>query len=242
MTENFKIWSRTFRYQKKHDIGGMKFIKSSLNPGDTAFDVGAHKGAYLNLMRQCVGKQGTIVGFEPQLRLFEYLSSVKKSLHWSNVQIEHLALSDKAGRLKLYIPANKIRRASSPGATLLRSKSVQATDRIEEVDSQTLDHYIAHHHLRPALLKIDVEGNEFRVLKGGIEYIRTAKPKILVEIEAKHVGKEKVMETFEFLKDLDYSGKFIRKKELISLDRFSFDQHQNIGNKEIYCNNFIFEG
>lgn len=241
MPENFKIWIRTFRYQKKHDIGGMNFIIESLRPGDTAFDVGAHKGAYLNLMRKCVGKQGTIVGFEPQLILFEYLSSVKKSLHWSNVRVEHLALSDREERLKLYIPANKIRKASSPGATLLSSKSQQDTDRIEEVDSQTLDQYIERNQLKPVLLKIDVEGNELSVLKGGIEYIRTAKPKILVEIEARHVGKEKAMETFEFFKDLGYSGKFIRKKELIPLDRFSFDQHQNKGNSEIYCNNFIFE-
>jgi hypothetical protein len=62
-----------------------------------------------------------------------------------------------------------------------------------------------------------------------------------VEIEARHVGKEKVMETFEFFKNLNYSGKFIRKKELIPLDRFSFDQHQNTGNGDIYSNNFIFE-
>ena len=241
MTQNFKLWVRTFRYQKKYDIGGMNFIKNSLKPGDIAFDVGAHKGAYLNVMRKCVGKQGTIVGFEPQLILFEYLSSVKKTLHWSNARIEHLALSDKEGKLKLYIPANKIRQASSPGATLLSSKSQQDTDRIEEVDAETLDHYIERHQLKPVFLKIDVEGNELRVLEGGIEYLRTARPKILVEIEARHVGKEKVMDTFEFFKNLDYSGKFIRKKELIPLDRFSFDQHQNTGNRDIYCNNFIFE-
>lgn len=241
MPENFKIWFRTFRYQKKHDIGGMNFIKNSLKTGDTAFDVGVHKGAYLNLMRKCVGKQGTIVGFEPQLILFEYLSTVKESFHWSNVRVEHLALSDKEGRMNLYIPANKIRQDSSPGATLLSSKSQQDTDRIEEVDTQTLDQYIERHQLKPVFLKIDVEGNELPVLKGGLEYIRTAKPKILVEIEAKHVGKEKVLDTFEFFKELDYSGRFIRKSELIPLDRFSIDQHQNKGNKEIYCNNFIFE-
>jgi len=219
----------------------MNVIKSILNPGETAFDIGAHKGGYLNLIRKCVGKRGTVIGFEPQFILYEYLNSIKKSLNWSNVIIEHLALSDKEGKSNLYILANKVKHDSSPGATLLNSISENDIYRIEEVNTQTLDNYIKRYSFKPTFLKIDVEGNELNVLKGGLEFISTVKPKILVEIEARHVGKEKVMETFDFLKDMNYSGKFIHKKELIHLDKFTFTQYQNTENINYYCNNFIFE-
>lgn len=219
----------------------MNFIKSSLKSGDTAFDIGAHKGGYLNLMRRCVGNQGLVIGFEPQNVLYEYLSSIKKSLNWSNVKIEHLALSDKEGKSKLYIPANKVKQDSSPGASLLNITSMNNIHRKEEINTQTIDNYINQNQLNPTFLKIDVEGNELNIFKGGESLLSTVKPKILVEIEARHIGEEKVMETIEFLKEMNYSGKFIHKKELINLEKFTFTKYQNALNMNEYCNNFIFE-
>jgi len=241
MIERLKLEYRTFRYQYRDDVGGMYFIKKNVQPGDTVFDIGAHKGGYLNAIRKCVGKLGTVVGFEPQSFLYDYLISIKKSLHWSNVTIERLALSDKTGKSNLYIPANKVKQDSSPEASLLESKSERNINRIEEVNTQTLDNYVKQYNLRPAFLKIDVEGNELNIFKGGTELLNNLKPKIIVEIEARHVGKEKAMETFDFLTNLNYSGKFIHKKEFIGLDKFSFARHQNTDNMDDYCNNFIFE-
>ena len=85
-----------------------------------------------------------------------------------------------------------------------------------------------------------MEGNELRIFKGGVETLKKFKPKILVEIEARHVGKEKVLETKQFLQDLGYKGKFIMGLERIPVSEFSFEKHQNPG-VEPYCNNFTFE-
>lgn len=241
MIEKFKLWYRTFRYQYKNDVGGMHYIKSNIMPGDIVFDIGAHKGAYLNLLRSCVGKKGTVIGFEPQYLLYEYLSAIKQSSQWSNVIIEHLALSDREGKSNLYIPVNKVIQDSSPGATLLHTKSKEEVMRIEEVDIMTLDQYIEQSHFIPSFLKIDVEGNELNVFKGGLKLLSQYKPKILVEIEARHIGREKVLETFKFLKELNYSGQFIHKKSLVSLDKFSLDHYQNTNKMSDYCNNFIFD-
>lgn len=241
MMERLSLWFRTFRYQYKNDIGGMNFIKSSLKRGDTVFDIGAHKGGYLNLMRRCTGKQGTVIGFEPQFVLFEYLNSITKSLNWSNVKIEHMALSDKEGTSYIHIPVNKVKQGSSPGASLLNMHPKNEIIRTEEVNVQTLDNYINQTHLKPTFLKIDVEGNELNIFKGGKIYLGAAKPKILVEIEARHVGEEQVMETIVFLREMNYSGKFIHKKELVDLGKFTFAKYQNTKNMGDYCNNFIFE-
>lgn len=219
----------------------MNYIKSILKPGDTAFDIGAHKGGYLNLMRKCVGPGGLVVGFEPQVNLYNYLTSFSRLKRWSNVTVEHLALSDTEGKATLHIPVNKVKQDSSPGATLLNSIPEKNIKRTEAVKIQTLDHYIGRHQLKPVFLKIDVEGNELNVLKGGQELLHSIKPKILIEIEARHVGEEKAKETFDFLENMNYSGRFIHHKRLIPLTEFSFDQFQNLQKMDSYCNNFVFE-
>jgi hypothetical protein len=111
----------------------------------------------------------------------------------------------------------------------------------ETVTTQTLDSYCRINDLKPDFLKIDVEGNELKIFNGAIEVLKKYKPKILVEIEARHVGKQKVQDTFDFLKSMGYDGKFIRGKTTLALDLFTFDKYQNLNDKANYCNNFIFE-
>jgi len=90
-------------------------------------------------------------------------------------------------------------------------------------------------------LKIDVEGNELNIFRGGVDTLKKYKPKILVEIEARHVGQDKAVETFDFLEALGYKGYIIADLSYLPLTEFNFDKHQNTGDKGNYCNNFIFE-
>ncbi|MBI4947087.1 MAG: FkbM family methyltransferase [Bacteroidetes bacterium] len=158
-----------------------------------------------------------------------------------NVSIEHLALSDTAGKTTLYIPSNKKSKATSPGATIVQNFNRTDIGATEEVRTETLDSYCNQHNIHPDFLKIDVEGNELRIFQGGIETLKKHKPKILVEIEARHVGKEKVFETFKFLEALSYQGYFICDTKRIPLSSFHFEKHQNTEDQKNYCNNFVFE-
>lgn len=88
---------------------------------------------------------------------------------------------------------------------------------------------------------MDVEGNELRIFYGGVDTLTRYKQKIIVEIEARHVGQEKVLETFKFMESLDYSGYILHGLECIPLTNFSFDKYQNTIDKKHYCNNFVFE-
>lgn len=71
--------------------------------------------------------------------------------------------------------------------------------------------------------------------------LKTCKPKILVEIEARHVGEKKVIETFEFLQTLGYKGDLLYGQNRVRLSDFSFEKYQNTNDKKNYSNNFIFE-
>lgn len=241
LIERIRLAYRAGKYKNKNDKGGIAYLLSAIKEGDTVLDIGAHKAGYLYFMIKKTGSKGKIFAFEPQIALYQYIVKLKGLFNWTNLTIEHLALSDKAGRVKLYIPTDKKSRASSPGASILKLEYPGGVGSTEEVDSETLDSYCARHGIRPDFLKIDVEGNELRIFEGGLNTLRECKPKILVEIETRHVGRDQVFQTIEFLQKLGYQGFFIQGKNRLPISSFNLDQHQNPANLERYCNNFIFE-
>ncbi|TSA36836.1 MAG: FkbM family methyltransferase [Porphyromonadaceae bacterium] len=241
LIERIRLICRTLKYKNKNDKGGIAYLLSTIREGDTVFDIGAHKAGYLYFMIKKAGIKGNIFAFEPQILLYQYIVKLKRLFNWTNVTIEHLALSDKAGRVKLYIPSDRNSQASSPGASIVKLDYPGGIGSTEEVDTETLDSYCTRHGIRPDFLKIDVEGNELRIFNGGLSTLRKCKPKILVEIEARHVGRDQVYQTIEFLQNMGYQGYFIQDMNWLPVSSFNFDTHQNPGNRKMYCNNFIFE-
>ena len=238
LLELIKLKYRANKYKTRNDIGEIAYIESVLQTGQTVLDIGAHKAGYLYIMLQKIGKTGKVYAFEPQSRLYNYITKLKGLFNWTNVQVEHLALSDKNGTVTLFIPASK-GKYTSPGATIAPTEQKEYGIK-EDVRTETLDSYCRRNNIQPDFLKIDVEGNELRVFKGGSNILSTFKPAIIFECEARHVGKEQVEETFRFLQLLGYNGYFICGQEKLSLSHFDFDKHQVEGHKP-YCNNFIFE-
>lgn len=239
--ESIKLKLRANKYKTKHDIGGITYINESINKGQTILDIGAHKGGYLYFILKKVGDQGKVYAFEPQFNLYTYLVRMKKLFKWDNATIEHLALSNTIGEVTLYIPTNKVSKGSSPGATLIEHQERSDFKVNETVKVDTLDSYCMRNDLSPDFLKIDVEGNELNIFKGGTGVLKKYKPKILVEIEKRHIGPEQVYETIKFLESLGYTGQFIHHENKVSLDKFDLSTHQNLEDMGNYCNNFIFE-
>ncbi len=241
LIEGIKLKLRANKYKNKNDIGGIAYINAAITKGQTVFDIGAHKAGYLYFMLKQVGDNGKVYAFEPQSNLYQYIKKIKGLFNWNNVTIEHLALSDSTGMVTLYIPKNKVSKASSPGATIVEHKGHSNTFATEDVLTETIDSYCERHNIKPDFLKIDVEGNELKIFQGGVDTLKKCKPKIIVEIEARHVGEEKALETFKFLEALGYKGYIIHGLNRIPLTSFSFDKYQNRNDMKNYCNNFIFE-
>ncbi|HMP98433.1 MAG TPA: FkbM family methyltransferase [Cyclobacteriaceae bacterium] len=241
LIEKLKFHYRALRYKNKNDVGGIHYLINNIKAGDTVLDIGAHKGGYLYFMLKRTGGTGKVFAFEPQSNLFQYLNQLSKIYKWKNVIIEQLALSDVKSETTLFVPGHKKGNFSSPGATIASEKIIEELSHTEKVNTDTLDNYCSKHQIIPAFLKIDVEGNELRIFKGGINTLRNSKPKIIVEIEDRHVGKNGVTNTINFLTDLGYTCKFIHGNTYRPLNEFDFEKHQNLGDMKNYCNNFIFE-
>ncbi len=236
--EKIKLSHRANKYRTKDDKGGIKYILETIQPNDVVFDIGAHKGGYLYFFQQLVGSKGKVFAFEPQSFLFNYLQKIHGLFKWKNVQLYHLALSDSEGSVTLFIPVKENKKTSSPGATIVAGTHEDAVT--ETVQTQTLDSFAQQQNTRVDFIKLDVEGNELKVLKGAINAINKYHPKIIVECERRHVGEAQVKETIAFIESLGYTGRFIYNTNFLPLSEFDFEQHQSM-NKEPYCNNFIFE-
>lgn len=229
---------RAYRYKYKHDIGGIHFLLQHLKQGDTVLDVGAHKGGYLYWMQKQIGKSGKAVAFEPQIKLYNHLQNLKADFKWCNVTIENMALDNTAAHKQLFIPTTQ-HDGSSPGARLISDEAANG-GLVQSIATTTLDQYCLQQQLYPHFLKIDVEGNEWNVLKGAEDILTTCRPNILIEVEARHVGEDVAQKTLEWLEHRGYEGYCLAGKQMLPLKEFAFNQHQNFSNKKAYYNNFGF--
>lgn len=241
MLQKTKLKIRAGKYRKKHDAGGIAYMHSVISAGDTVFDIGAHKAGYLYFMAKLTGSAGNVYAFEPQRALYNYLVKMKALFAWNHVMVEHLALSDNSGSTKLFIPVNKADSTSSPGASIVNPQPGKQIVHTETIQTVSLDAYCQNNEINPTFLKIDVEGNELNVFKGAQQILVKHKPKILVEIEARHIGKEQAIQTFRFLESIGYKGHFIRGVDLLPLSEFQFEVYQDTTNMKHYCNNFVFD-
>jgi FkbM family methyltransferase len=239
--EKYKLRLRANKYKTKDDIGGVAYLYQTIKPGQTVLDIGAHKGGYLFIMLGLVGKTGKVVAFEPQSRLFNYISKMKRLLNWDNVTIEHIALADKEAETTLFIPTNSVSKKSAPGATIVNYGERNDIGFTENVSTDSIDHYCSTHNIAPDFIKIDVEGSEMNVFKGAINTLTKYKPRIIAEVDKSFVGEANVLETVAFLKGLGYNVSFINQTERVPFESFDFARHQNRDSGNFYCNNLIFE-
>ncbi|MDW8420123.1 MAG: FkbM family methyltransferase, partial [Chitinophagales bacterium] len=199
-----RLLHRAYRYKYRHEPGGVRFLYRHLRPGDTALDIGAHKGAYVYWMQKITGARGKVFAFEPQHNLYLRLQQLVRYAHWQQVTVENLALHHHEGMGQLFIPAG-LPDGSSPGARIFPTE-VTEPGAWQQVQTTTLDAYCTLHGLLPDFLKIDVEGNEWNVLTGGEHTIRLHRPVLMIEIEARHVGEDRARETFAWLQQHGYEG------------------------------------
>jgi FkbM family methyltransferase len=233
-----KLLWRARKYRFRNDPGEIAYLFSKIKKGDCVFDIGCHKGAYLYYMSRLSGENGKVIAFEPQSILYNYLNSIS-SFFGKQVKFENLAVSDISGEQRLSIPAHKKKNKTSPGASLSLNKDAQIMG-YESIHTTTLDEYCKANNLKPDFIKIDVEGHELEVFKGAASVLKSYKPIILVEVEQRHVGLEKLNETINFLLSLGYKGYFFKGKEKLIIKEFNPSLHQNPTSKP-YCNNFVFE-
>jgi FkbM family methyltransferase len=145
--------------------------------GGIAFDVGANLGIYSLLLRNSVGASGKVIAFEPDPQNLPWLRRNLELNALDNVEVEGAALGASAGETTLYQDTATTRTSSLLPDAWQPDRDARGTATIR-VD--TLDAWLPK-VTRADFVKIDTEGFESDVLRGGREFIARFGPAILVE-------------------------------------------------------------
>ncbi len=150
-------------------------IASTVKEGMTVIDIGAHIGYYTLLFAKCVGASGHVFSFEPLPGNFELLRKNVQLNHLTQVQTLNQAVFSCAGEITLSVPDDQ---PNSGDGSVCLDKGVQQF----RVNAVSLDAFCEEFLIRPDILKMDVEGAEYEVLRGGKVIINKIRPKLFIEL------------------------------------------------------------
>jgi FkbM family methyltransferase len=156
----------------------VSLFEKTLKKGNTVFDIGAHVGFYTLLSAELAGKEGKVFSFEPLTANYEYLKKHIEINNYKNIIPFNVAVSDKDGFASFKQGEN-----TSTG---------QLTSEGEiRVRTIAIDDWINNKKLPvPDILKIDVEGAEFAVLKGAVNLLNRYHPIIFLSTHSGGIHKK----------------------------------------------------
>ncbi|AOK46257.1 hypothetical protein WT60_04850 [Burkholderia sp. MSMB617WGS] len=184
----------------------LSFMLSTIRAGDTVIDVGAYIGTHSLAFARRVGAAGQVVSIEAQPRSFELLTRNMHANGLVNVRLENAIASATAK--DEHIPSIDIMSPGSYGSASLRDAlnpraSFAGQEAIDGPHESLTSRSVAIDDLSVpscALIKIDVEGMEDMVLRGGVSTIRRCEPVVYAECNSLEDG----LRALNVLKEFDY--------------------------------------
>jgi len=171
-TNNYIEWTVLSNGTYESEIN--KLIRISLKSGENALDIGGNIGLQSIRMSQCVGSAGKVYAFEPLNYLQQKFTKNITLNRADNVKLFPFALADAESEAEFAINTNSWNQgtfslgdnSSGVEKQLVTIKIADNIPEIEQLESLSL-------------IKIDVEGFEFQVLKGLQKTLQKHKPRII---------------------------------------------------------------
>lgn len=159
-----------------------------LDPMKCAMDIGAAVGMYTTFWAQ---KAARVHSFEAVPAVYKQLEKVKE--RFDNVSTYRLAVGEEVGFTTFYVDDKRL--SNSGFSDLVGGQPIEVP--VTTIDAQNLTDV--------GFIKVDVEGHELAVLKGGRVTIERDRPVCMVEVYPKF-NQGPVSETFDWFYDRDYEA------------------------------------
>lgn len=212
------MWSRGRRAGDLNALVTDHFVR----PGATVIDVGASWGPFTYHLARRVGTSGVVYSYEPHPANAEVLQRVAKAR--PGVHFRPVAVSDTAGSGEMSVPRQGKHRVTA------QSSLAHGFDAVDGVDVDTLvvptvrlDDEIGTAQVD--FVKIDVEGYELAVLRGGASMFRRCLPPLLIEIEQRHLAVP-IEDVFQNIQELGYDLFYIDGPVLRPIADFDVERDQ----------------
>jgi hypothetical protein len=226
-----------YRYKCKEENVYSRFVGNLGNEGQTILNIGLQSEEEMIAMRDIAGSSGGVIAFITKPKLYNRMCQLSKVLKWNNVRIEQMVLSFTGDEVLIDIPW--VRGDNEVGAKIIDLQKRISQIRLSTLNN-TLDKYCFNNFIRPNLIAINSPGNELSLLRGAFDILYKHKPKLMLVCEDRCGGRERILNTFQYLVDLKYKGFFILDTIRVPLQNFDFDVYQN-QKANFYCNRFIFQ-
>ena len=180
----------------------MQRFAQILRPGDSVIEVGGHIGYFSIYFANLVGPTGQVLVFEPGPNNLPYL---RHNVHRKdNIQVAEMGVGDRIGEAEFYIEDLTGQNNSYvKDFDRLQMNSLQAgipvTVSTVKTPITTLDRAWPGDKGVPRLLKIDVEGYEYAVLRGANRLLNDHHPILMVEVQANQADIQTYAESLDYV-------------------------------------------
>jgi len=166
-------------FSSAYEPDEIEVVTAHVAAGATVLDIGANIGYITLLLAGRVGPGGRVHAFEPNPRVADALGdnrALNPSLE-ARITVHRIALGATAGETEFYSPID-----GHEGVGGLRDTARAPLDRVIRVPVQTLDAFVREAGITSVgFIKMDVEGGEWDVFKGGEDVLSKHRPVILFE-------------------------------------------------------------
>lgn len=216
-------WSRYYPadYEKENYTILQQFIK----PGMDIIDIGAHIGLFSTCCSQLNAGKGKIISFEPTPGTYALLNETLSINKCENVISVQAAVSEKEGIATFYISHT----AGCNSNSLVKNREEKDLSAYD-VKLVTIDSIITTYSLKPSLVKIDAEGAELDVLKGGVKTFKEFKPALILGLHPAFIRQkgDSLEDIWDLMTNLQYKmeldGKEMSREDFCGRDLL-FDVH-----------------
>ena len=218
--------------QKSYEKHFTAFANLTINENDVAIDFGANLGYHTITLSSAVGNHGKVYSLEPQRIIFQQLNCNIFINGLDNVYTYNLAVGETETEVFINSPDfHKIYPMyTNIGNTSINTNNIGSLVRQISLDSLNLP--------KLDFIKMDVQGSELNILKGGKNTIEKHRPYMFMEVEENQLNLFNITskDLIEYTKNLGYS---IYK---ISIDSNETDDHICIPveNKKLHLDKYPY--
>lgn len=199
--------------EEVHNLKGFfKSIEAGLKDLNIIYDIGAYKGSWTQEVSGYVPKETKFYLFEPNK---EHNSDLSKTGHL----FYNTVLSDK----EKYVDFFSI---NGTGDSYYKERSIHYKDtKPVTVKADTLDSFITNNNIpKPDILKIDTQGSELDILRGGMECLSNAKIVMLeCSIQSYNLGAPGIESVIEFMVNNGFTPHFITEIHTLDIPIYQID-------------------
>ncbi|HEV8286795.1 MAG TPA: FkbM family methyltransferase [Chitinophagaceae bacterium] len=224
-------------FPNNYESENFDFLKKNCEQGFVVIDIGAHIGLFSVCASQLAGSSGRVYSFEPAPATHNLLL---KTISINKKKGIILPRKEGIGEKESTVFFNVSDIEGDNSNTIINYENDRKDRNLKkiEINITSIDNFVQQNNITKVdFVKIDAEGYEYRVLKGGIRTLKSFKPFIILAVhpEAIRCNGDSLEQIYDLLMDVQYNiiyqKRYITKQDFCS-QALIFDVHLTLRSAE----------